>query len=396
MSEGLVPFQGVNILDFTRLLPGPWATALAADYGAKVLKIEPPGIGDYSREAPPFVDGKSVYFEEVNRNKKGIQVDLKTRSGIELVRDLAKSADIVVESFRPGTMDRLGMGFDQLSRSSPRLIYCSVSGFGQDGPYSQAAGHDINILGVAGVIPVENGTQPTLPAILAADFAGATSLAMAMMAGLLERERTKKGLWLDVSMLDGLISWGTIRYAEAVARIAKQPRTVAIQSFGGNPRYNIYQCSDGKWVTVALLEKKFWARFCEYVGRGDLINEEEKESDRLSTHGSRGDTYRAALESIFKRKRRDVWVKELLAQDIPCFPAYSPDEVWEDEHVKARMLLVRGEHHDSSAPTMSYLRSPIRTVNSNSENLAYEPFEQISNEGALEFFVKPESIASVN
>lgn len=374
------PLTGIRILDFTRLLPGPWATAVAADLGATVLKVELGTRGDYSRFAPPLVDGQSMYFENVNAGKHGIRVDLTDPADRTLLDELVDGADVLAESFRPGTMTKMGLGYERTNTRNPALVYCSLTGFGQTGPYARAAGHDVNIVGTAGYL-WSGGAEPVMPGVQVADFAGATALAMAILAGVLESRRTGAGTWLDVSMLDGLLSWGSTVYAGAQAAMAGSDDTRRVESFGANPRYGAYRCRDGRWVTVALLETKLWQRFCRHVGREDLINPDEAEADRLSSHGAYGEHYRVELTRLFAQRDRDEWVKELTAQNLPCFPAYTAEEVWADAHVAGRHMLrpvTDAAHH--------VLSGPVRTASEATRGRPADGFRAIGKEEARAMF----------
>ena len=253
---GTQPLAGVRVLDLSRLVPGPWATMFLADYGAEVIKVEEPRRGDYSRWSYPRYRQESVYFATANRNKRSIKLDLSTATGLEVAMRLAKRSDALVESFRPGVADRLGLGYETLSKVNPKLIYVSVTGFGQTGPYRDHAGHDLNISGIAGFLnPTASNDPPRNSGLQMADFGGASMAVIAVLLALRDRDLTGRGQYLDVAMFDSLISWSTVTGTSALARLAGFSGEPLLQAFGGNPRYSIYQAKDDKFLSVSLLER---------------------------------------------------------------------------------------------------------------------------------------------
>jgi len=335
------PLTGIRVLDLTRLLSGPWATMLLADLGAEVIKIENPKTGgDPARHAQPRYSTKgrseSVYFCSTNRNKRSITLDLKDPTDRQSLFDLVCESDVVVESFRTGTADGLGIGYAQLRELNPTLVYCALTGYGQTGPLAPLAGHDLNIAGMSGVLQRSTRDIPSMPNILMGDYAGGAMVVVAVLAALVDRERHGRGAFLDVSMLDAVISTATIQMTGKFATMVDPAQTGAVEGWGGNPRYGIYRTRDGKYITVSLLEKHFWDAFCRSQGREDLINPDETEFDRLSTHGARGAVYREFLEALFGTKDRDTWVEELQAQSIPVCAVLTPEELPESPQAAAR------------------------------------------------------------
>lgn len=326
------PLTGIRVLDLTRLLPGPWATMLLADLGAEVIKIENPATGgDPARHAQPRYaangHSESVYFCNANRNKRSVVLDLNDPADRQSLFDLVRQADVVVDSSRPGVADHLGIGYTQLRELRPTLIYCALSGYGQTGPLAQLAGHDLNIAGMSGLLQRSTQDTPSMPNMLLGDYAGGVMVVVGVLSALVDRERHGRGAFIDVSMLDALISWTTVQMSGAFAAKVDPAQTGAVQGWGGNPRYGIYRTRDDKYVTVSLLEKKFWDAFCRLQGREDLINPDETEADRLTTHGARGPVYREFLEALFVTKDRDTWVEELQAGSIPVCPVLMPEEL---------------------------------------------------------------------
>ena len=344
-----LPLEGIKILDFSRLLPGPWCTQFLSDLGADVIKLERPGEGDGSRYQEPVVGDRSIYFASVNRGKKSIAIDLSQDDGRALARKLIAQSDVVIESFRPGLMQSLGLGYEDARALKPSIIYCSVTGFGQTGPLSTVSGHDLAIQCLAGLLGIDRGDggQARVPDFQAADYAAAAIACIGILSALLRRNGTGEGAYLDVSMHDSLLSMSNIAMLGAFATVAGQPTARRAEVWGGNPRYAIYATADGKAVAVALLERRLWEDFCRMIQRPDLINPDETPQDRLSTHEERGKAYRNILaEYCGSRSREDV-MAELTANGIPVQPVYTPLEVINIPHVEARGLLSNGENLDT-------------------------------------------------
>src|SRR5258708_7887537 len=260
--------QGVRILDLSRMLPGPYCSMMLADLGAEVIKVEEPKIGDPTRHSPPTIDGRSAAFIQVNRNKKSIALDLKQPEGRAIFLKLASTADCVLEQFRPDVVDRLRVDYATVAEVNPRIVYCSLTGFGQNGPHRERSGHDLNYLALSGVLGLtadERG-KPVIPGVQVADLAGAMIAGFAILAALLARDRTNRGQYLDVSMFYVMLSMLPIpaSYEFAGKTIPVGGKYVLS---GQYPFYNIYQTSDGKYMTLGALEPKFWANFCRKVGR---------------------------------------------------------------------------------------------------------------------------------
>ncbi|MBN8478301.1 MAG: CoA transferase [Burkholderiales bacterium] len=335
------PLSGVRVLDLTRLLPGPWATMLLADLGAEVVKVENPGTGgDPARHAQPRYASngrsESVYFCNANRNKRSVAIDLKDAAGKDAFLRLVRDFDVVVESSRPGAAERLGIGYEQLRAVKPDIVYCALSGFGQTGPLADLAGHDLNIAGMSGLLVHGARDEPAMPGVLMGDYAGGVMVVVGVLSALVDRARHGRGAYIDVSMLDALMSWTTVQMTGAFAAKVDPASAGAVEGWGGNPRYGIYRTRDAKYVTVSLLEKKYWDAFCRSQGREDLVNPDETPADRLSTHGERGALYRAFLETLFATRDRDAWVDELLAQGIPVCPVLTPGELAGSANARVR------------------------------------------------------------
>src|SRR3954447_6631982 len=299
--------EGLRVLDLTRLLPGGFCTLLLADMGADVLKVEDTGTGDYIRWMPPYYGGEeqqregtaSAYFLALNRNKRSLRLNLKDERGRDVLLRLVEDYDVVVESFRPGVMDRLGVGYEVLRERNPRLIYCPISGYGQDGPLTARSGHDTNYLALNGLLGLtgRRGGPPIQSAGQVADLGGGGLMAaVGILAALHERERSGEGQLVDVSMTDGSLSWLAM-VAGAFFADGRVPRRGAEMLNGGVACYLPYECADG-WVSCGALEPKFWQAFCAGVDRPDLV------ACQFSAPGSEGHT---AVAEVFAGRTKAEW-----------------------------------------------------------------------------------------
>ena len=329
--------DGVKVLDLTRLLPGGFCSLLLADFGADVLKVEDTGMGDYVRWAPPFHEGaeesaNSALFLALNRNKRSIRINLKEERGREVLLRLVKEYDVVLESFRPGVLDRLGVGYERLREENPRVIYCAITGYGQDGPYRDRSGHDMNYLGLIGLLGLtgEKDGPPIQSAGQIADLGGgALMAAFGVLAALHERERSGEGQLVDVSMADGALSWLAMVAARYFAD-GEVPRRGELDLAGRFVCYRPYACKDG-WVTLGALEPKFFKAWCEGVGREDLI-ERQFESPGSEAH--------AEIERIFLERTREEWSEFASQYDCCLEPVLDLDEALDSELVRAREMVV--------------------------------------------------------
>ncbi len=336
--------SGIRILDLTRLLPGGYCTHLLAGMGADVIKVEEPGTGDYMRWMPPLVDGRGAYFDAVNRNKRSVTINLKSDAGRDVLLRLAETADVLVESNRPGVMARLGAGWDVLHGRNPRLVMCSITGYGQDGPYAARAGHDLNYMAVAGGLGLngERGGPPVPLAVQVADIGGGGQAgAVAILGALLEVARGGEGRHLDVAMTDGAVSSLTLAFAELGGGLGVERGNQRLT--GRHPCYRVYRCADGRYYSVGALEPKFWSALCEAIERPDLIEAQFAESDEAHR----------AVEEVFGARTRDEWSERLGQLDACCEPVLDLDEVASHPQIRARGVLQAagrapslGEHTD--------------------------------------------------
>jgi alpha-methylacyl-CoA racemase len=329
--------EDVRVLDLTRLLPGGYATLLLADMGADVVKVEEPGRGDYIRFTPPIIASVSSAHIALNRNKRSITLNLKSAEGRDLLLRLAEHFDVLVESFRPGVMDRLGVGYRAVSDRNEGLIYCAITGYGQEGPRAHEAGHDLNYIGYGGVLGI-TGTRdgpPAIPGVQIGDLAaGAMSAVIAILAALHRRDGTGRGEFCDVAMLDGIVSWLSI-HAAAHFATKEIPAPDSMPLNGGYPCYRVYPAADGH-VTVAALEPQFWSELCDALGRPDLGGD-------AFAAGERRAHVIAELESIFRARTRSEWISLFAGRDVCIGPVLDFEETFADEQVQARGVVVAGE-----------------------------------------------------
>ncbi|HTA14448.1 MAG TPA: CoA transferase [Solirubrobacteraceae bacterium] len=338
-----LPLSGIKVLDLSRLLPGGFCSLLLADFGAEVLKVEDTGAGDYIRWAPPYYEGaqdsaKSAMFLSLNRNKRSIRIDLKNEAGREVLLRLVREYDVVLESFRPGVLDRLGVGYERMRQENPGLVYCAISGYGQTGPKRGASGHDMNYLGLIGLLGLsgERGGPPVQSEGQIADLGGgALMAAFGIMAALRERDGSPgkpgsgNGQFVDVSMADGALSWLAMVAGRHFAD-GEVPKRGEQLLAGAVICYRPYECSDG-WITLGALEPKFWQAWCRGVGREDLI---EKQFERPGTeaHGQ--------VEQIFKERTRLQWQQFAAEHDCCLEPVLELDEALASELVREREMVV--------------------------------------------------------
>ena len=330
-----MPLTGIRVLDLTRLLPGPFCTMLLADMGADVVKIEEPAGGDYMRWTPPLVDGQSALFNAVNRNKRSLTLNLKSDAGRELLLLLAERAAVLVEGNRPGVMARLGLGWETLHARNPKLVMCSITGYGQDGPFASRAGHDLNYMATAGALGLngERDGPPTPLSVQVADIGGGgLHPAVAILGALVAVGRGAEGRWIDASMMDGAISW--LALALAAQGGGEHVRRGDQRLAGRYACYRVYECKDGGFYSVGALEPKFWAALCASVERPELIELQFAEGD---------DGFRAhqAMESVFMSRTRDEWDLTLGGLDVCCEPVLELAEMANHPQVIARGLIAR-------------------------------------------------------
>jgi len=323
-----------------------------ADMGADVVKIEEPGRGDYIRWTPPLVGELSASHMALNRNKRSVTLNLKADAGKDAFRRLASGSDVVIESFRPGVMDRLGVGWEVLHGINPRLVYCAITGYGQDGPRAQVAGHDANYIGYAGVLSImgEEGRRPVIPGVQIGDLAGGGMAAViSILTALYRREQTGTGDFCDVSMMDGAFSWLSIHAAQFVAT-GRVPERERMHLSGAYPCYRVYPASDG-WLTVGALEPQFWAALCRALDREDLL-------DDAFAMGERRDEVIAELDALFSTRSRAEWMRQLDGLDVCVGPVNDFAEAFADPQARHREMLV--ETDVAGVGSWTHVGNPIR------------------------------------
>jgi crotonobetainyl-CoA:carnitine CoA-transferase CaiB-like acyl-CoA transferase len=323
----MTALDGIAVLDLTRLLPGAVATMWLADFGAEVIKVEQPGVGDYARTTAPGL------FRATNRGKKSVEIDLKDPAGRSDFLSLATRADVLIESFRPGVMDRLGCGYDVLSAGNPRLVYCAITGYGQTGPWRDLAGHDINYIAMAGALELTGtpGGPPAVPAVQIADLAGgAMQAVIGILLALFARERTGLGQFVDVSMMDGVAAMLPVPLAHFEQNGVPPERGEDLLT-GKFACYNVYRTADGRWLAVGALEPKFWSNLCSALHRGGLIQDQY-------TEGPRQEEIKRELANLFATKTLAEWWTALQKVECCVTPVRTLPEIVADHHFTERPI----------------------------------------------------------
>lgn len=346
-----LPLEGVKVLDLSRLLPGPYATLVLADLGATVDKLEEPGSGDYTRHSPPMKDDTSALFLGLNRNKRSIGVDLKSPEGVATLKALVKHYDVLVESFRPGVLDRLGVGYEVLAKENPRLVFCAISGYGNTGPDRLKAGHDLNYIARSGALAYggADGGPPAMPGVQLADIGGGSLFALiGILAALHERHTTGKGRFVDVSMTDGSMAFLHMHLAARLLMGAEgTPLTRGREALnGGYPCYGLYRTKDDRYLAVGSLEPKFFAGVCAALERPDLLS-------GAYDVGEEGKKVRGELEKIFASRTQAQWAALFKPLDLCVEPVLEGDEILDDPQLQARGLFAK-------EGGVFWLRTPLR------------------------------------
>jgi len=326
------PLKGVRVLDLSRLIPGPFCTLILSDLGASVDKLEDPHVGDYMRVFPPMKRGLSGRFNALNRDKRSLCLDLKKPEGRDALLKLARAYDVVVESFRPGVLDKLGVGFAALSRENPRLILLSISGYGQDGPFRDKAGHDLNYIATAGVLGLAGPPDrpPPTPPIQLADIAGGALFgAVGILAALYEREKSGRGQQVDVSMCEGALAFMIPDLGNYDAS-GTPPRRGGELLNGGGAMYGVYRTKDGRFLSVGALEPKFWTAFNQAIGRA--VDHSELVADAAGQERVRGE-----IQAILEQKTRDEW-EAIFVGDVCVEPVLAADELARHPQHRARKM----------------------------------------------------------
>ncbi len=344
------PLAGVKVLDLSRILTGPYCTMALADFGAEVIKIERPGAGDDTRHwGPPFIDGESAYYLSINRNKQSVTVNIATDEGREIIHKLARDADVVVENFRPGTAERLGVGYEQLRQINPRIIYCSISGFGQTGPYRDRPGYDALAQAMSGMMSITGDPDgpPTKHGMSIADIGAGMWALFAISSALFHREKTGQGQAIDVALMDAQISWLT--YAAGNYFASGQPPARFGSAHPSIVPYQPFETSDG-YIMIAVGNDRLWQQFCEAAGHPELIDKPgyATGAERVTNR----EEVIATVAEIMRQHSTDDWMQRLETAGVPAGPISTIDEVMTNPHVHAREMVIDLEH-----PTLGTIKN---------------------------------------
>ena len=344
------PLEGIRVLDVSRVLAGPFCTMILGDLGAEIIKVEAPKIGDGTRIwGPPFINGESAYFLSINRNKRSITINLKHPKGREIIYKLAEKSDIFIENFRPGVAKRLGIDYETISKINPRIIYCSISGFGQTGPYRDKPAYDLLIQAMSGFMSFtgEPGRPPVRIGVAIMDLGAGMYAVIAILAALRVREKTGRGQRIDISLLDTAVSWLTYMAMNYFAT-GRNPRRMG----SAHPNIVPYQCfedKNGRYFAVAVGTDEHWKLLCKALGKEEWIK-----NPKYATNSKRvenRDELINILSEIFKSKSRDEWLKILEDNGVPCAPVNNVGEILSDPQVIHREMVIEVDH-----PTIGKLK----------------------------------------
>ncbi len=359
------PLEGIRVLDMSHLLPGPFCTMLMADMGAEVIKVERPDGGDGFRSTEPLQKNEGTTFLMVNRNKKSIIVDMKDETQREFFMRLAESADVILEQFRPGTTAKLGIGYEDVRKRNPGIIYCSLSGYGQTGSYANIPGHDINYLAMTGLldaISAQDGGAPALSGVPLADLGGAQWALTSILFALLARQKDGQGRYLDVSIAKCMVPWMTLYLSEyAVSGVV--PSRGSSKTSGGYANYRIYQTGDGKYVCIGAAEPKFWARFCMLVGKPEWIADQW-------TEGERGEQLVEKVAELIASDTQQHWCDLLMNEDTCFTPVRTFDEVASDEGFTSSLV---GSYRHPVEGDVLNLKFPVEIAGADTDSVAAAP-----------------------
>ncbi|NYE04078.1 crotonobetainyl-CoA:carnitine CoA-transferase CaiB-like acyl-CoA transferase [Bacillus niacini] len=354
----MLPLEGIRVLDLTRLLPGPYCSLLLADYGADVIKVEDPKSGDYARWYEPRVnDHQSAMFISLNRNKRSITLDLKAEKDKDAFISLVKTADVLIESFRPGVMERLGLGYEQLKVHNPKLIFCAITGYGQTGPYAKEAGHDLNFLSYSGLLHLQGAPneKPLIPSVQIGDIGGgALMAAVGILLAIINAKNTNTGQFVDISMLDGALSWMHTILPNYWTS-GEMPNRGELTLNGGKACYEIYRTKDDRFISVGALEYKFWENFCKVIGKEELIDqlEEPLEQQRIM---------KQEVQTAIQQKTLTEWLELFEGIDACVSPVLTPEELADHPQIKHRQMIENITHPEMGV--IKQIGNPIKLSNS--------------------------------
>ncbi len=363
------PLKGIRVLDLSRVLAGPFCSMNLSDLGAEVIKVEIPQRGDDTRAYPPFINGVSSYYLSLNRGKKSITLDLKTEEGVKIVHMLAAKSDIVLENFRPGVTERLNIDYNVLKKINPTIIYCSISSFGQTGPYAQWPGYDLIIQGMSGLMGItgEKGRAPMRVGVAVEDINAGLHGVISILAALRVRDKYGVGQYIDLSMMDAGVSWMTYVAGNYFAT-GKVPERMG----GAHPSivpYQAFQTGDGKYILIAGGNDRLFAILCNILDLAHLIEDPDYKTNDVRVKNK--ETLIPIIEDAFMKNSRDEWLESLRESGFPCAPVYTIDEVFSDPQVLHRGMLVEMEH--PKAGQIKQIGTPFRFSESETGLSIYPP-----------------------
>lgn len=371
-----MPLDGIRVLDLTRLLPGPYCSLMLADFGADVIKIEDSNLGDYSRWNEPKVGEHSAMFHSLNRNKRSMSLDLKVEKNKEIFIDLVKTADVLVESFRPGVMDRLGLGYEELKKHNPKLIYCAITSYGQTGPYKDIPGHDINFLSYSGLLELqgEQNRKPVSSSVQIGDIGGGSLMAtIGILVSIIEAQKSGKGQFIDISMLDGAVSWmQTILPAYLTSN--QLPKRGELVLNGGKACYEMYETKDHRFLSVGALEFKFWKNFCQVIGKEELIS-------KLDAPDNQQNAIKEEVQAVISTKTLNEWLKLFNGIDACVAPVLTVEEMVKDPQIKNRRMIE--EVYQPNIGIIRQVANPIKLSRTQSMTVRQAPALGEHNEEIL-------------
>jgi crotonobetainyl-CoA:carnitine CoA-transferase CaiB-like acyl-CoA transferase len=327
--------EELKVLDLSRLLPFEYCTMILGDMGADILKIEEPEHGDYMRELPPAYKKENVLFLLLNRNKRSMTLNLKEEKGKGIFLNLVKDYDVLFESFRPGVMKKLGLGYDVIKQINPKIIYCAATGYGHYGIYSQKPGHDINYISIAGILGKTGLTEPVIPGVPVADMTIGVYAALSILAAFIARAKTGEGQFIDISMTDCMLSYNILNIGYYLAGNKNEKMEIR----GEAPYYNVYKTKDGKYISIGNIEYKFWEAFCKGIKREDLINQHS-----LAKSKEEKESLKKELEKTFKEKTRDEWIEVFSYINTCVTPVNTIEEVFDERVFNERDMFSEIEH----------------------------------------------------
>lgn len=368
-----------KVLDLSIWLPGPYCSMILGDLGADVIKVERRLLGDPSRHAHPFVDHQSCHFLTLNRNKKSIALNLKRDEGRNIFLKLASEADVLLESFKPGYVDEIGIGYEDIREVNPKIVYCSLSGYGQTGPYAQRAGHDINYTALGGLLDLTRPSgPPALPSSQIADLSGALFATIGILSALVRREQSGTGTYLDVSMLHSLVSFLS---PAAAALLCGRPAPEGYKYLTGQlPCYNVYRTRDGRYMALGAIEPTFWADFCKAIGRQDLIAKQIPDANER-------ESVIAEVQQVFAERTQAAWIEFFADKNVCCEPVNSLAEALEHPQTRHRDMISYVDH--PTAGRVGQIGSPIRFSNASDSHSSSHQQTPDQTEAATHDVVSP-------